>query len=139
MVREDILPEALQKTVRAKELLAQGGAKTVHEAVERAQLSRSAFYKYKDGIQPLSELRRERLITLSLDLEHVPGMLSRVLALIAAHEASVLTLQQSIPLQGLANVVVTADISRLVREPEEMLAAIRGLEGVHRIAVVGRG
>jgi chorismate mutase len=139
VVREDILPEALQKTVRAKELLAQGGAKTVHEAVERVELSRSAFYKYKDGIHPLSELRRERLITLSLDLEHVPGMLSRVLALIAAHEASVLTLQQSIPLQGLANVVVTADISRLVREPEEMLTAIRGLEGVRRSAVVGRG
>lgn len=139
MVREDILPEALQKTVRAKELLAQGEAKTVHEAALRVEMSRSAFYKYKDGIHPLSELRRERLITLSLDLEHVPGMLSRVLALIAAHEVSVLTIQQSIPLQGLANVVVTADISRMASEPEEMLDAILRLEGVRRSAVVGRG
>src|SRR5690606_9127618 len=81
LVREDILPEALVKTVRAKELLARGEAATVQEAVERAGLSRSAFYKYKDGIHPLDRLDRERIVTISMDLEHKTGVLSRVLAL----------------------------------------------------------
>src|ERR1700687_1433612 len=64
LVREDILPEAVLKTVQAKELLAHGSVKTIHDAVDQVGLSRSAFYKYKDGIFPLSKLDRERIITI---------------------------------------------------------------------------
>ena len=139
VVKEDILPEALLKTILAKDLLASGTVKTVNEAVDRAKLSRSAFYKYKDGIHPLSHLDRERLITMSMDLEHRSGILSRVLGLIASQEVSVLTIQQSIPLQGLANVVVTADISQMKQEIMSLLTAVRSIEGVKSAAVIGRG
>ena len=50
IVREDILPEAIVKTIQVKEMLRRGDAATVHEATERVGLSRSAFYKYKDGV-----------------------------------------------------------------------------------------
>ncbi|MCL6457649.1 MAG: ACT domain-containing protein [Gorillibacterium sp.] len=139
VVKEDILPEALLKTIRAKDLLARGVVKTVNEAVELAELSRSAFYKYKDGIHPLSHLDRERLITMSMDLEHRSGILSRVLGLIASHEVSVLTIQQSLPLQGMANVVVTADISQMKQELMSLLTDVRSIEGVKGAAVIGRG
>ncbi|WP_135555047.1 ACT domain-containing protein [Paenibacillus cymbidii] len=139
LVREDILPEALQKTMQAKELLAQGAVKTIHDAVDKVGLSRSAFYKYKDGIHPLSKLDRERIVTISFDLEHRSGILSRVLALIAGMEGNVLTIHQTIPLQGQANVVVSVDTSLMSDTVGMLIDRLSGQEGVRRAAVIGRG
>ncbi|WP_438434369.1 ACT domain-containing protein [Gorillibacterium sp. sgz500922] len=139
LVKEDILPEALLKTIQAKELLVRGRVKTVGEAVDRVSLSRSAFYKYKDGIHSLSQLDRENLVTLSFDLEHRSGILSRVLGMIAGREANVLTIHQSIPLQGMANVMITAEISQMKGELDDLLAAVREIDGVKASAVIGRG
>lgn len=139
LVREDILPEALIKTMQVKELLAKGQAKTIHEAVDQAGLSRSAFYKYKDGIFPLSKLERERIVTISMDLDHRSGILSKVLALIAGLEGNVLTIHQTIPLQGMANVVISVDTSLMGEQFGRLLDTLREQEGVRRAAVVGQG
>ncbi|MBU7318921.1 ACT domain-containing protein [Paenibacillus oleatilyticus] len=139
LVREDILPEALIKTVQAKELLARGEVKTIHEAVEQVELSRSAFYKYKDGIFPLSKLERERIVTISMDLEHRPAILSRVLAMIAGLEGNVLTIHQTIPLQGVANVVISVETSMMGETVASLLDKLRSQEGVSRAALVGQG
>ncbi len=139
LVREDLLPEALLKTIEAKELLARGEVDTVHEAVERVELSRSAFYKYRDGVFPITKLDKERLATISMDLEHRSGILSRVLSLIAAHEANVLTINQTIPLQGMANVVISADTSAMQVALGVMIEAVRAVEGVRRASVIAQG
>ncbi|UUZ89433.1 ACT domain-containing protein [Paenibacillus sp. P25] len=139
LVREDILPEALIKTVQAKELLARGEVKTVHEAVEQVELSRSAFYKYKDGIYPLSKLERERIVTISMDLEHRSGILSRVLAMIAGLEGNVLTIHQTIPLQGVANVVISVETSMMKENVAALLDKLRSQDGVTRATLVGQG
>lgn len=139
LVRQDILPEALVKTMQVKEMLAQGQAKTIHEAVDRIGLSRSAFYKYKDGIFPLSKLERERIVTISMDLEHRSGILSRVLALIASLEGNVLTIHQTIPLQGMANVVISVDTSLMGEQFVTLLDTLRAHDGVKRVAIVGQG
>ncbi|WP_051775788.1 ACT domain-containing protein [Paenibacillus tyrfis] len=139
LVREDILPEALIKTVQAKELLARGEVKTIHEAVEQVELSRSAFYKYKDGIFPLSKLERERIVTISMDLEHRPAILSRVLAMIAGLEGNVLTIHQTIPLQGVANVVISVETSMMGETVASLLDKLHSQEGVSRAALVGQG
>lgn len=134
------MPEAVVRTMQAKELLARGEAKTVHEAVEQVGISRSAFYKYKDGIHPLNKLERERLITLSMNLEHRSGILSRVLAVIAGLEGNVLTIHQTIPLQGMANVVLSVDISQMSDPDSAMLLdVIRRQDGVRKAAVIGQG
>ncbi|MEX2461510.1 MAG: ACT domain-containing protein [Paenibacillaceae bacterium] len=139
LVREDILPEAVLKTVHAKELLARGTVKTIHDAVDHVGMSRSAFYKYKDGIFPLSKLDRERIITLSMDLEHRSGILSKVLVLIAGLEGNVLTIHQSIPLQGMANAVISVDTSFMGEKINELLSILRKQEGVIRTAIIGQG
>lgn len=139
LVREDILPEALMKTIQAKALLARGEVKTVHEAVEKVGLSRSAFYKYKDGIFPLSKLERERIVTISMDLEHRSGILSRVLALIADLEGNVLTIHQTIPLQGVANVVISVETSMMGETASTLLDTLRRQDGVTRVALTGQG
>lgn len=139
VVREDILPEAIQKTIQVKELLSSGMAATVHEAVERAGLSRSAFYKYKDGVFALNDIAKERIVTISMDLEHKAGILSSVLGLVASQEGNVLTMNQSIPLQGFANVVLSVDISGLAGELSDLMELLRRQSGVRKAAVIGQG
>ncbi|MFC5529268.1 ACT domain-containing protein [Cohnella yongneupensis] len=139
VVREDLLPEGILKTEQVKELLRRGEAATVHEAAERIGLSRSAFYKYKDGVYALEQTSRERIVTLSMDLEHRSGVLSKVLGTLAASEGNVLTISQSIPLQGLANVVVSVDTAIMSGELAELVDKLRAIDGVKRAIVVGRG
>lgn len=139
LVREDILPEGLLKTMQVKELLSTGKAKTVHEAVEQIGLSRSAFYKYKDGVFSLSRLNREHIVTISLDLEHRTGLLSKVLGLIAGLEGNVLTIHQTIPLQGVANIVISVDTSMMINDVTGLLQALQVQEGVNNVLMVGRG
>ncbi|WP_160036366.1 ACT domain-containing protein [Paenibacillus sp. An7] len=139
LVREDILPEAVVKTMQVKQLLATGEVKTVHEAAERVGLSRSAFYKYKDGIHLVNQLEKERIVTISIDLEHESGMLSQVLSLVAACGGNVLTIHQSLPLQGRANVVISVEISHITEEIGEMLNRLENLHGVKRTRLIGQG
>ncbi|GIO12479.1 hypothetical protein J19TS2_20340 [Cohnella xylanilytica] len=138
VVREDLLPDGILKTEQAKDLLRRGEAATVHEAAERVGLSRSAFYKYKDGVYLLEQANRERIATLSMDLEHRSGVLSAVLSMLARSQGNVLTISQSIPLQGMANVVVTLDTSGYSGPLNELVEQLRSLEGVKRAIVVGR-
>nr|WP_221224179.1 ACT domain-containing protein [Paenibacillus cellulositrophicus] len=139
LVREDILPEAVVKTMQVKQLLAAGDAKTVHEAVEQVGLSRSAFYKYKDGIHLINQLERERIVTISIDMEHRAGMLSKVLSTVAGYGGNVLTIHQSIPLQGMANVVISVEVTRLGDELGDMLEGMRDVAGVKRANLIGQG
>ncbi|MEV5025850.1 ACT domain-containing protein [Paenibacillus sp. LPE1-1-1.1] len=139
VVREDILPEAIMKTIQVKEMLNRGDAATVHEAVERVGLSRSAFYKYKDGVYALNELERERIATISMDLEHRSGVLSNVLSMVAGLEGNVLTMNQTIPLQGFANVVISVDISQLSGELSSLVEMLRSQPGVRKASVIGQG
>lgn len=139
LVNEDILPEAIVKTIQVKQLLASGDVKTVHEAVEQVGLSRSAFYKYKDGIHLINQLERERIVNVSIDLEHQSGLLSKVLAMVAEHGGNVLTIQQSIPLQGRANVVISVEMSRLNEDLGGMLEDLQNVAGVKRVRMIGQG
>ncbi|MBW7476231.1 ACT domain-containing protein [Paenibacillus oenotherae] len=139
VVRADILPEAIVKTIQVKEMIQRGEAATVHEATERAGISRSAFYKYKDGVYALNQLDRERIVTISMDLEHRSGVLSKVLGLVASSECNVLTINQTIPLQGMANVVISVETSFLSDGLTDLMEAIRGQDGVRKASVIGQG
>lgn len=139
LVREDILPESLVKTMQVKELLARGEYDTVADAAEKVGLSRSAYYKYKDGIFPLQSIERERIVTISIDMEHRSGVLSRVLSLVAAYEGNVLTIHQTIPLQGMANVVLSVEIGTKEEALSAIMEAIKTAEGVRKALVVGQG
>lgn len=140
LVRSDILPEALLKTVQVKQLLASGAVKTVNEAVEQVGLSRSAFYKYKDGIHDPTRLEGERIAIISLDLHHRAGILSRVLAAIAGDGGNVLAINQTIPLQGIANVVITVETSEMKDLLlDEFVEKLRHMDGVTRASIIGQG
>ncbi|AEF94841.1 UPF0735 ACT domain-containing protein [Desulfotomaculum nigrificans CO-1-SRB] len=138
LVQEDILPEAILKTVMAKELLLKGAAHTVNEAVEKVDLSRSAFYKYKDKVFPFHQWSKGKIVTLALLLEHRPGVLSTVLNSIASVKGSILTINQNLPLQGLANATLSIETAEMKQDLEDLLAIIRGVPGVQDVRIVGQ-
>ena len=136
--KEDILPEAIKKTIKVKEILKRGEAKTINEAVDRMNLSRSAYYKYKDYVFPFYEASKDKIITLSLLLEHKTGVLSRVLNLISMDSGNIMTINQGIPLQGVANTTISIETKNMSVDLEALLDKLRTIDGVKRLEVLGQ-
>lgn len=139
LVREDMLTDAMEKTLAAKELLQSGKVKKINEAVNQVGLSRSAFYKYKDGIFPFNTMVREKIITLSIILVDRSGSLSQLLGKIAETGANVLTINQTIPLQGRAHMTVSIDMTPMKLDLDELMDWLEGLESVKKVELVGTG
>jgi len=136
VVRSSVLPEALRKTALAKELLAQGQARTVNEAVQRAGISRSAFYKYKDGIFPYNPSAEKKLVTLSLLLSHQTGVLSRVINAVTELGGNIITINQNIPVRGIANVSITVELSPETVSTDQLLSRLGSVQGVTKVEIV---
>jgi chorismate mutase len=139
LVREDVLPEAMKKTIEAKELIDRGKVESVWEAVQHVDLSRSAFYKYRDTVFPFHTVVKERLITLFFYLEDRSGTLSHLLTTVASTGCNVLTIHQTIPLQGRANVTLSINIENMEVDIDELLTTLRQLEFVEKVEVLGSG
>ncbi|MBO8159564.1 ACT domain-containing protein [Thermosyntropha sp.] len=138
IVREDILPESIVKTAKAKEILAKGEAENVLDAVNRLGIARSTYYKYKDGVLPFFDADSMRIINISLFLSHVPGVLSGVLNLVASLKANVLTINQNLPLHGMAYVTLSLSIEEMTVTVDEFLMDLQKIDGVIKAEIVGR-
>jgi chorismate mutase len=139
LVREDVLPEAMKKAIDAKEMIERGKAESIWEAVQKVDLSRSAFYKYRDTVFPFSSIVKERLVTLFFHLEDRSGTLSKLLSVVASAGCNVLTIHQTIPLQGRANVTLSLNISEMGIAIDDLLSQLRDLEFVEKVEVLGSG
>lgn len=139
LVQLQMLPDAIRQTLHAKKLLESGAVATVQEAVERVGISRSSFYKYKDSVFPFSRMANKTILTISMILEHKAGVLSSVLQFLAAEGANVLTINQTIPLQGEATVSMSVDTAHVKRNFDDVLERLRELDGVSRTVVIGSG
>lgn len=138
LVREDILPEAILKTTQVKEILAAGKVENVRDAVAKVGLSRSAYYKYRDGIFPLTSDHAMRIVNLSMVLIHQPGVLSAMLNRVSSSGASVLTINQNLPLKGKANVTLSIDTEDMRISLDEFINHLLQVNGVVRADILGK-
>ncbi|NLL99084.1 MAG: ACT domain-containing protein [Tepidanaerobacter sp.] len=138
IVKEEIMPDIFKKTIKAKELLKSGKAKTVNEATEAVGMSRSAYYKYKDYIFPFYEASMGKIVTISFVLEHMPGVLSSILDEIAKARGNILTINQNIPVQNMANVTISFETGNLNKNVEELLAIINKKDCVHKLEIIAQ-
>ena len=138
LVKRKALPEALLKVVEVKRLLDAGKVKNVQEACDRIEISRSSFYKYKDDIFPFHDNARGKTITFLLQVDDEPGLLSRVLNEVANHGANILTIHQSIPINGVATLTLSVDILPGEGDAEGMVDTIEHSEGIHYLKILGR-
>ncbi len=139
LVRRSHLPEVMQRTIQVMELLSQHPHLSVFEAVRRVGISRSAFYKYREAIKPIYSAIDQQIVTLALALMHERGVLSEVLNHLAASGANILTINQSLPLQGKATVIISMETRNMEMGLEEALDQLRTLSGVEQVNIVGQG
>lgn len=136
LVEASVLPETFHKVVAAKKLLSSGKCKTVNEAVRMLQISRSAYYKYKDFVFPFYEKSKEKIITLSFIVEDEPGVLSSMLNSLADFGANVLTINQNIPTNGIANITISIETGKLRGELEIMMKRLSEIKGVNKTDIL---
>ena len=137
VVKQKAVPEVLLKVVEAKKLLDTRKAATVQEAADQVGISRSSFYKYKDDIFPFHENARGKTITFVIQMNDQPGLLSDVLKVVAEHRANILTIHQSIPINGMASTTISVDVLPDTGNMSEMMEMIESKEGVQHLKILG--
>lgn len=138
IVNKDVLPEVFLDVVEAKSLLEKGKVATVQEATDQMKISRSSFYKYKDSIFPFYDKSRGQTITILIELEDESGKLSDVLNLIADTGANVLTINQMIPVHGIAYINICMQTATMKNKFEELLQTLHEVEAVRNINVLSK-
>ncbi len=136
LVAAEALPEIFVKVAEAKRMMQTGEAVTVGEATRMAGISRSAFYKYKDSVQPFNDMKAEHIITFYGMLKDNTGVLSRVLSVFAQSGANILTINQSIPTNGCAAVTISAETSDMEETLETLITEAAAVEGVIKFEVM---
>lgn len=136
LVEASVLPEVFVKVTEAKSLLETGEAHTVAEAVERVDLSRSAFYKYKDSITAFQDLRHGHILTFHVMLRDQTGLLSAVLSVFAQCGANILTINQSIPVSGCATITISAETAGMHESMETLMNRLVAADGVIRAEIL---
>ena len=138
VLREKAVPEVLLKVVEAKRLLDSGKVESVRDATEAVGISRSSFYKYKDDIFPYHENQKGKTITMVIQLDDEPGLLSIVLKTIADFHANILTIHQSIPVNGIASLSLSIDVFPTTGNVEDMKNSIESVQGIHYAKILAR-
>ena len=138
VLREKAVPEVLLKVVEAKRLLDSGKVESVQDATEAVGISRSSFYKYKDDIFPYHENQKGKTITMVIQLDDEPGLLSIVLKTIADFHANILTIHQSIPVNGIASLSLSIDVFPTTGKVEDMKNSIESVQGIHYAKILAR-
>ena len=136
LVAAEALPEIFIRVAEAKRMMQTGEAETVGAATKLAGISRSAFDKYKDAVQPFNDMKSEHIITFYTLLKDVSGTLSRVLNVFAASGANILTINQSIPTNGCAAVTISAETSGMEKSLEQLIGDISSLENVIKFEIL---
>ena len=138
VVKKKALPEVLLKVVEVKRLLDSNDNLSVQEAAEKVGISRSSFYKYKDDIFPFHSHEKGQTITLMVQAEDRPGVLADVLQTIARYEANILTIHQSIPINGIATLSLSIEVLQTTGNLSEMVEELEAHRGVQYLKILGR-
>ncbi len=136
LVASEVLPEVILKVAEANRMLRAGEVRTAQEAARAVGISRSAFYKYRDSVQPFTDLHTGRIITFYALLKNTPGVLSNVLTIFAASGANILTINQSVPANGCAAVTISAETGAMTETLEQLMSDAAALSGVVRFEIL---
>ncbi len=138
VVTKKAVPEVLLKVVEAKRLLESEKVMTVQEATAAVGISRSSFYKYKDDIFPFYDNSKGKTVTFVTIMDDVQGLLSDLLHIVANYRANILTIHQSIPVNGVATLTLSAEVRTDTEDVSRMVEEIEGMEGIHSVKILAR-
>ena len=131
-----VLPEVFSKVLLVKKLMKSGEADTVFEAVKMTGISRSAYYKYKDHVFPFNEM--QGILTLFFELMDIPGTLSEILHVLANAGCNILTINQNIPVNGIAGITITIQTENMNTDINSVMEQFGTLSGVRTMDIIAR-
>lgn len=138
VVKQKAVPEVLLKVVEAKRLLDSEKALTIQDAVDAVGISRSSFYKYKDDIFQFHDNSQGTTFTMTFQMDDEPGLLSDVLKLIAEYHANILTIHQSIPINGIASLSLSVQVLQTTGDISKMIEQMESQKGVHHVKILAK-
>lgn len=138
VVKQKAVPEVLLKVVEAKRLLESERAITVQEATDKVGISRSSFYKYKDDIFPFYDNTKGKTITLVVQMDDEQGLLSDLLHVVAVCKANILTIHQSIPVNGVATLTLSVEVRANTGNVSKMVEDMEEMDGIHYVKILAR-
>lgn len=138
VVKQKAVPEVLLKVVEAKKLLDSERVMTVQEAAERVGISRSSFYKYKDDIFPFYDNTKGKTVTFVMQMDDRQGLLSDLLHIVAVYRANILTIHQSIPVNGIATLTLSVEVKADTGNISRMLEEMEEHQGIHYVKILAR-
>ena len=138
VVKQKAVPEVLLKVVEAKKLLESERVMTVQEATERVGISRSSFYKYKEDIFPFYDNTKGKTVTFVVQMDDEQGLLSDLLHVVAVYRANILTIHQSIPVNGVATLTLSVEIRENTGNVSGMIEELENLNGIHYVKILAR-
>ena len=138
VVTKKAVPDVLLRVVEAKRLLESEKVLTIQEAVDAVGISRSSFYKYKDDIFQFHDNSQQSTFTLTFQMDDEPGLLSDVLKIIAAYRANILTIHQSIPINGVASLSLSIQVLQNTGDISNMLEEMERQKGAHHVKILAR-
>lgn len=137
LIREDVLPESVIKTLKVKDALKNNSNLSIYDAVKQFNLSRSAFYKYRETIFPVDEkLLDQREFTLILYVNDIVGMLAQVLNAISQLQLSVLTIHQSVPIEDKATITLSLNARNSNLSIDEVIESLREINHVTKVDLI---
>ena len=136
IVEASALPEVFLKVAEAKRLLSTGEATTVNEATRMTDISRSAFYKYRDAVLPFQNMMTGRVVTFQLLIHDEPGLLATMLDIFPECNANILTINSIVPTNGTAILTISAETKDLNVPLDEMIRRIRNFPGVIKVEIL---
>ncbi len=138
VLKQRAVPEVLLRVVEAKRLLESERAITVQEATDRVGISRSSFYKYKDDIFPFYDNAKGKTITLVIQMDDEQGRLSDLLHVVAVYKANILTIHQSIPVNGVAMLTLSVEVQNHTGNVSSMIEEMENMRGIHYVKILAR-
>ncbi len=136
LVDAKVLPEVFIKVLTSKRLLESGEVKTVNDACEKTGISRSAYYKYKDHVFDFNQM--QGVLTLMAVVVDLKGVLSEILRIISSVNCSVLTINQSVPTDGIANIHLTVKTDLMKISVDKLITEITKVAGVRSVKILAK-
>lgn len=130
IVDKSVVPDYFEKVIEVRNLLRDGKYQNVSEAVKVVGISRSTYYKYKDFVFLPSDREIGRKALISIMLEDQKGALSEILNYLYSMECNIITINQNIPINQVASIIISMDISDVKFPIEEVLLKLKEVKYV---------
>ena len=138
VVKQKAVPEVLLKVVEAKRLVESGKVLSVQEAVDAVGISRSSFYKYKEDIFPFYDSSKGKTVTIIVEMRDVLGNLAKICSTVSSYNANILTIHQSIPINGIATLTLSIEVREDTSDINAMIHEIEALPNIQYVKILAQ-